>query len=81
MRRPVEFEHRPWFLVPFHPEMHLSFRRWNLWLISALIFIVLGVFAMTMTAGLGPASASMHNVPPGTTALHSGAAAHQAHRN
>ena len=49
MKRSDDFEQRPWFLVPVLPGMDRNFTRWNIALISALLFIVIGVFAMTLT--------------------------------
>ena len=60
------FEHRPWFLVPVLPGMDRNFTRWNIALISALLFIVIGVFAMTLTPEWGHAasqSASAQKAP------------------
>jgi serine protease Do len=63
MRQNRDFEHQPWFLVPVRPGAEMNFRRWNLWMISALIFVVIGVFVMTTTPELGHAAASgMHRV-------------------
>jgi hypothetical protein len=63
MRRYIDFDHRPWFIVPVRPGMEKNYWRWNVALISALLFIVLGVFVMTMTPELSRASAHMHKVP------------------
>lgn len=63
MKRPEDFERRPWFIVPVTPGRERIMRRWNIALISALIFIVMGVFAMTMTPELGHAAAGYHRVP------------------
>lgn len=49
MKRSDDFQQRPWFLVPVLPGMDRNFARWNIALISALLFIVMGVFAMTLT--------------------------------
>jgi hypothetical protein len=60
MRRYIDFDHRPWFIVPVRPGLEKNYWRWNIALISALLFIVVGVFVMTMTPGLSRASAHMH---------------------
>jgi S1-C subfamily serine protease len=60
MRRMKDFEHRPWMIVPVLPGMERSYRRWNIALISALTFLVAGVFAMTLTPELGHAAAGAH---------------------
>jgi serine protease Do len=62
MRQNRDFEHQPWFLVPVRPGAERKVRQWNVWMISALIFVVIGVFVMTTTPELGHAAASsMHN--------------------
>jgi hypothetical protein len=58
MKRSDDFEDRPWFLVPVLPGKDRNFERWNIALISALLFIVMGVFAMTLTPEWGNATAS-----------------------
>jgi hypothetical protein len=58
MRRFKNFEHRPWFILPVVPHIERRYRRWDVALISALIFIVIGVFVMTMTPELGHAGTS-----------------------
>jgi serine protease Do len=63
MKRPDDFDEHPWFIVPVPPGRERIIRRWNIALISALAFIVLGVFAMTMTPELGHAAAGFHRVP------------------
>jgi len=71
MRQDRDFEHPPWFLGPVRPGAERNVRRWNVWMISALIFVVIGVFVMTTTPELGHAAASgmrhaalsMHKVP------------------
>lgn len=63
-----DFDHRPWFVVPVRPGAEKSWRRWNYALIAALAFIVIGIFAMTVTSEF-EASASntrpvaAHSVP------------------
>jgi serine protease Do len=63
MKRPEDFEDHPWLIIPVPPGREPIMRRWNLALISALVFIVLGVFAMTITPELGHAAAGFHHVP------------------
>jgi serine protease Do len=63
MKRPEDFEDHPWFIIPVPPGREPIMRHWNIALISALAFIVLGVFAMTMTPELGHAAAGFHRVP------------------
>jgi membrane-associated protease RseP (regulator of RpoE activity) len=62
MRQNWDFDHQPWFLVPVRPGADRRAKKWNVWLISALIFVVIGVFVMTTTPELGHAAASgMHH--------------------
>ena len=61
MKRPEDFEDHPWFLVPVRPGREPIMRRWNFVLISALVFLVLGVFAMTMTPEPWHAAAGGHS--------------------
>ena len=63
MKRTEDFEDHPWFIIPVPPGREPIMRSWNIALISALAFIVLGVFAMTLTPELGHASAGFHYVP------------------
>lgn len=63
MKRSDDFEEHPWLIVPVIPGRERTIRRWNIATISALIFVVLGVFAMTITAELGHASAGDRHVP------------------
>jgi serine protease Do len=71
MRQNWDFEHQPWFLVPVRPGADRRAKKMNVWMISALIFIVIGVFVMTTTPEIGHAAASgmhhlalsMHKVP------------------
>jgi len=79
MRRTEDFEDHPWLILPAVPGAERKFKRWNVWLISALVFLVVGVFIMTMTPELGHATAKMHNVPTGTSAQHHARTSHQAH--
>jgi len=62
MRRSTLFEHRAWFIVPVRPGMERGYRRWNIVLISALAFIVIGVFVMTLTPELGHATSGTSGV-------------------
>jgi hypothetical protein len=55
MRDFRNYEHRPWFILPAVPNIERRYRRWDVVLISALAFIVIGVFVMTMTPELGVA--------------------------
>ena len=63
MKRSDDFEEHPWLIVPVVPGRERTLRRWNIAMISALVFVVMGVFAMTITPGLGHASAGYHHVP------------------
>lgn len=58
-----EFDHRPWFLVVVRPGTETNQRRWNIALIAALSFLVLGVFSMTILPELGHAYSEVHKVP------------------
>jgi S1-C subfamily serine protease len=60
MRRMEDFDRRPWMIVPVLPGMERSYQRWNIALISALVFLVVGVFVMTLTPELGHAAAGAH---------------------
>ena len=71
MRRFKNFEHRPWFILPVVPHIERRYRRWDVALISALVFIVIGVFVMTMTPELGHAVST--NSPAQTAPAFSGA--------
>jgi hypothetical protein len=53
MRPSRSFEHRPWFIVPVIPNAEKRYLHWNIVLISALVFIVIGVFVMTVIPDLG----------------------------
>ena len=67
MRGYRDFEHRPWFIAPVVPHIERRYRRWDIALISALIFIVIGVFVVTMTPEVGHARTSTsasQNAPP-----------------
>jgi S1-C subfamily serine protease len=57
MKRSEDFEDHPWFIVPVTPGEEPRIRRWNIALIAALAFVVLGVFAMTITPELEHAAA------------------------
>ena len=63
MKRSDDFEEHPWVIVPVVPGRERTLRRWNIAMISALVFVVMGVFAMTITPELGHASAGYHHVP------------------
>jgi len=71
MRRFKNLEHRPWFILPVVPHIERRYRRWDVALISALVFIVIGVFVMTMTPELGHAVST--NSPAQTAPASSGA--------
>jgi len=57
VRRSQKFEHRAWMIVPVRVGS-LDYHRSNVALISALAFIVMGVFVMTLTPELGHAAAA-----------------------
>ena len=61
MKRSDDFEEHPWLIVPVVPGRERTLRRWNIAMISALVFVVMGVFAMTITPELGHASAGYHH--------------------
>jgi serine protease Do len=52
-----------WHFVPVKPGMEASFRRWNIGLISMLIFIVLGVFTIAVVPGTANSPSSANKVP------------------
>jgi hypothetical protein len=56
MKRDRDFEDHPWFIIPVPPGREQSYHRWNLALISVLMFVVLGVFAMTLIPELAHAT-------------------------
>jgi S1-C subfamily serine protease len=63
MRRASNFDHQPWVLAFISYEVAASFRHWNQPLLSFLTFIVLGVFAITLTPQPGHAASSADSVP------------------
>jgi serine protease Do len=62
MKRNDDFERRPWFLVPVKHTSGNS-RRWNVFWISVLAFLVIGIFVIASTPELGHAAAEVHKVP------------------
>jgi hypothetical protein len=73
MRRFRNFEHRPWFILPHIPHIERRYRRWDIAVIAALVFIVIGVFVMTMTPELGhmvSSATANQNAPVASGANH-----------
>lgn len=60
MRTVKEFDDRPWMIVPVRVGS-LDYHRSNVALISALAFIVIGVFVMTLTPGFERLAAAATN--------------------
>src|ERR1700739_728056 len=52
-----------WHFVSVKPGMEASFRRWNIGLISMLIFIVLGVFTIAVVPGTANSPSPTNKVP------------------
>ena len=52
-----------WYLRPVKPGFEVSFRRWNLVLISLLAFLVVGAFVAGVGTQLGHAASSAAKVP------------------
>jgi hypothetical protein len=71
MRPFRNFEHRPWLILPAVPHIERRYRGWDVALISALVFVVIGVFLMTMTPELGHAVST--NAPTQAAPATSGA--------
>jgi hypothetical protein len=63
MKRNSDPEYQPWFIVPVKPGLDENCRRWNLALIAALAFIVMGVFFMTMTPEPSASAVNGHKPP------------------
>jgi hypothetical protein len=55
-----DFDHRPWLIVPAIPHIEGRYRRWDIALISALVFIVIGAFLIGISPQLSHASAGTH---------------------
>lgn len=61
--RSNNYDSRPWFLTAAKPGMEVSFRRWNLIVISFLAFLVVGVFIAGLAPPLSHAVPATSKVP------------------